>query len=218
MADFIQVGVIGLGKFGYKFGEYLVQSGVNVLGIDKHEGQVKQARNALTQVMQADATNKEALIQMGVGDLSHVLISVGDSIASSAMIAMFLKELEVPVLWAKVINADHAKLLEKVGVDEVIIPEHMAALHLAHRAIIPGFIDYFPFSKKVLIKEVTVQNWAGRNLRELDLTNRFGVQAIAIKRTGETEYGLSPKANAPLYEGDVLVVIGYIEKLGELEP
>ena len=154
---------------------------------------------------------------MGVGQLSHVLVSVGDSLAASVMIAMYLKELGVPVVWAKAINTDHATLLKKIGVNEVIIPEHMAARQMAAKITIPGFLDYFPFSKDVVLKEVIIDQWAGQSLKELNLTNRFGIQVLAAKHKGDEEYAILPKADNPLLEGDTLVLIGTIDRLEEIE-
>lgn len=216
MAKFIQAGVIGLGKFGYKFGEALINDGVNVLGIDHEPDYVRRAQGVFTQVLQADATDREALVQMGVADLSHVLVSIGDSIAGSAMISMYLKELGVPLVWVKATNSDHAKLLKKLGVDEVIIPEHMAARHLANRITIPGFIDHFPFNKEMVLKEMPIAQWAGKTLRQLNLTNEYRIQVIAVKRAGEAQYTFIPKADDTLHEGDILVVIGEIHVLEKM--
>ena len=218
MKDFVQVGVIGLGKFGYEFGAIISGFGVNVLGIDSNPDLVKRAKNVFTQVLEADATSKEALIQMGVSQLSHVLVSVGDSLAASAMISMYLKELGVPVVWAKAINTDHATLLKKIGVNEVIIPEHMAARQMAAKITIPGFLDYFPFSKNVVLKEVIIDGWAGQSLKDLNITNRYRIQVIAAKHKGDVEYSILPKADKPLRQGDTLVLIGEIERLEEIEP
>ncbi len=218
MKDFVQVGVIGLGKFGYEFGAIISGFGVNVLGIDSNPDLVKRAKNVFTQVLEADATSKEALIQMGVSQLSHVLVSVGDSLAASAMISMYLKELGVPVVWAKAINTDHATLLKKIGVNEVIIPEHMAARQMAAKITIPGFLDYFPFSKNVVLKEVIIDGWAGQSLKDLNITNRYQIQVIAAKHKGDVEYSILPKADKPLRQGDTLVLIGEIERLEEIEP
>lgn len=140
----LQAGVIGLGKFGYKFGKTLMELGHTVVGIDVDPDNIKRAQHVFSQVFQADATDKKSLDQMGVGDLTHVLVSVGDSIAASAMISMYLKELGVPVVWVKAINGDHEKLLQKIGVDEVVMPEHLAAKQLANRMAIPGFIELLP--------------------------------------------------------------------------
>lgn len=218
MKEFVQVGVIGLGKFGFEFGAIISGFGVNVLGIDSNPELVKRAKNVFTQVLEADATSKEALIQMGIGQLSHVLVSVGDSLAASAMIVMYLKELGVPVVWAKAINTDHATLLKKIGVNEVIIPEHMAARQMAAKITIPGFLDYFPFSKDVVLKEIIINQWTGQSLKDLNLTNRFGIQVIAAKHKGDVEYSILPKADKPLRAGDTLVLIGEIDRLEGIEP
>jgi trk system potassium uptake protein TrkA len=218
MPNFVQAGVIGLGKFGFKFGETLVQQGVNVLGIDNDPEHVKHAQHVFTQAFQADATSKEALVQMGVGDLSHVLVSVGDSIAASTMISMYLKELGVPLVWVKAINSDHAKLLKKIGVDDVIIPEEMAARQLANRLTIPGFIDYFPFNKEMVLREIVIDKWSGLTLRDIALTKNYHIQALALKKTGEIKYSFIPKADDPLNKGDVLVVIGEATNFAKINP
>lgn len=218
MADFVQVGVIGLGKFGFKFGKTLIEQGVNVLGIDNNHEHVKRAQHIFTQALQAEATSKEALIQMGVADFSHVLVSVGESISASSMITMYLKELGVPLVWVKAVNADHAKLLKKIGADDVIIPEEMAARQLANRLTIPGFIDYFPFDKDMVLREILIDKWAGQSLRDIGLTNRYHIQAIALKKIGEKEYSFIPKADEPLSKDDVLVVIGEMDRFAKIEP
>ena len=131
---------------------------------------------------------------------------------------MYLKELGVPVVWAKAINTDHATLLKKIGVNEVIIPEHMAARQMAAKITIPGFLDYFPFSKNVVLKEVIIDGWAGQSLKDLNITNRYQIQVIAAKHKGDVEYSILPKADKPLRQGDTLVLIGEIERLEEIEP
>ena len=218
MGRYVQAGIIGLGKFGLTFGIELMRAGVKVMGIDADPDNVRRAQNSLTQVYLADASNKQALEQLGVGDLTHVLVSVGDSIAASAMISMYLKELGVPVVWVKAINQDHVNLLDKIGVDEAIIPEHMAARHMAKRITIPGFIDYLPFDQEMVLKEISVDQWTGKSLRDLNLTNEHNVQVIAIRKAEEERFSLIPRADEPLARGDVLVVVGETGNLAELSP
>lgn len=213
MAEKLQVGVIGLGKFGYKFGKTLIGLGHAVLGIDSDSENVMRAQQVFTQVFQAEAMNKKALEQLGIADLNHVLVSVGDSIAASTMISMYLKEMGIPRVLVKAINSDHEKLLLKVGVDEVIIPEHLAAKQFANRVANPGFIEHLPFDTNMVIKELLVKEWAGKKLREIDLTNRFNAQVIAIRKTGEERFRFIPKADDKLDAGDALVVLGHNDKL-----
>jgi len=214
----MQIGIIGLGKFGLKLGETLVALGQEVVGIDSDEQKIKLAQNTLSHVYKLDATNKEALEQIRVNDLEYVLVSVGDSIDASVMISLYLKELGVPKIWVKAIHRDHQKVLYKIGVDKVIIPEFMAANQIANRIAIPGFIEHLPFDRTMAVKELTVNKWSGKTLKELDLTNTLGIQVIAVRSNGESQYRFIPKADQVFREGDTLVVIGKISQFEEIEP
>jgi len=214
----LQIGIIGLGKFGLKFGQSLISLGHEVLGVDNNHYKVTNAQNILTQVYQADAMNREALEQIRIHDLEHVLVSVGDSIAESVMISMYLKELGVSKVWVKAIHKDHEKLLLKIGADEVIIPEFMAAKQIANRIAMPGFIEYLPFDKAMAVKEFSVKHWAGKTLKELNLTNTIGIQVIAVRRNGNKGYQYIPKADEIFHEGDNFVAIGSISQLGKITP
>lgn len=212
-----QVGVVGLGKFGYKFAVTLIDLGHQVLGIDSNRENVKRSQKALTQVFEADATQKQALEQIGIADMTHVLVSVGDSIAASSMIAMYLKELGVKNVWVKAINDDHAGLLKKIGADEVIVPEHIAAQQLAYRIDMPGLIERLPFDSDMVLREITIEKTDGKSLREIDLTNRYGVQIIAIRKNGAFKYGYIPKAGDRLSRGDTIVVIGNATSISKMK-
>ncbi len=213
MARKPQIGVIGLGKFGYKFGITILNLGHQVLGIDSEPENIQRAQKVFTQVFQADATREDALEQMGISDMTHILVSVGNSIAASTMISMYLKELGVENVWVKAINEDHAKLLGKIGVDEVVIPEHMAAKQLADRIHMPGFIERLPFDSEMIIREMTIDKFAGKTLRTIDLTNRFNVQVIAIKKNRDSSFEYIPRADDKLNQNDKIVVIGSVKAL-----
>ncbi|MCF6290425.1 MAG: TrkA family potassium uptake protein [Desulfobacterales bacterium] len=214
----LQVGIIGLGKFGLKFGQTLIDLGHEVLGIDNDREKIKTAQHSLTQVYQTDAMNREALEQIRIHDLEHVLISVGDSIAASVMISMYLKELGSPRVWAKAIHKNHEKLLHKIGVDEVIIPEFMAAKQIANRIAMPGFIEHLPFDKSMAVKEFSVEHWAGKSLRQIDITSSFDIQVIAVRSNGKEEYQYIPKADKVFHRGDSFVAIGKISQLAKIKP
>jgi len=53
-----EIGIIGLGKFGYFLGQSLTDLGHTVVGIDSDPEKIKRAQDVLTQVYQADATDK----------------------------------------------------------------------------------------------------------------------------------------------------------------
>ncbi|NDY56538.1 TrkA family potassium uptake protein [Desulfovibrio sulfodismutans] len=214
----LQIGIIGLGKFGYYLGKNLVGMGHQVLGLDADPEKVRNAQNVLTQVYQLEASDKKALEQIRVADMAHVVVSVGHSMEASILISLYLKELGASKIWVKAVSTDHEKILRRIGVDEVFIPERYAAKQLAHRLANPGLIEFLPMDQQVAIKELIVEAWAGKTLRQLALTNTYGVQVIAYRLQGEKHYSYIPKADEPLRQGDFLVVVGNEKKLSDLKP
>ncbi|MCD6534675.1 MAG: TrkA family potassium uptake protein [Deltaproteobacteria bacterium] len=215
--DKFQVGVIGLGKFGLRFAMHLAELGHDVLGLDNNPDHIKQAQDQLTQVFLADGREKAVLEQVGLAEFEYVAVSIGDSISASAMITMFLKELNVPNVWVKASNSDHRKLLKKVGADLIVIPEDLAARQLADRLTHPGFVDYLPFDHNLVIHELTIDQCAGKTLRQLDLTNRYKIQVIAVRPEAGGQPSFIPNPDMVLSAGDILVVIGHRGPLEHFE-
>ena len=59
--------VVGLGRFGSAIAETLCADGVQVLGIDRRIDLVEDMRDHLTQVVQADSTDRDTMLALGVG-------------------------------------------------------------------------------------------------------------------------------------------------------
>jgi len=215
----LQIGIIGLGKFGKFLGTHLMELGHDVIGLDNDENAVKSAQDVLTQVYVGDGTDRLVLEQLGFADFSHVVVSVGEAMEASILICLHLKEIKAPPIWVKAISPDHEKVLKKIGADQVFFPERYAARQMALRLTVPGFIEYLPLlGRGVLIQELTVNNWAGSTLRKLDLTNKHGIQIVAMKKAGEKDFGYLPKADQVLGKGDVLVVFVLGELAAEVSP
>ncbi|MDD4650214.1 MAG: NAD-binding protein, partial [Desulfoplanes sp.] len=112
----MEIGIIGLGKFGFFLGSALINMGHRVVGVDSTQAKVQAAQETLTQVYQANATDSIALAQLGIADLSHVIVSVGQSMEASILIALHLKELKAAQIWVKAVSEDHEKILNRIGV------------------------------------------------------------------------------------------------------
>ena len=79
----LEIGIIGLGKFGLRMATTLVSLGHTVVGIDMSEARVQLAEEALNSVYKADATNISVLRSLHMQDLDWVVISVGQSVEHS---------------------------------------------------------------------------------------------------------------------------------------
>jgi len=202
-----EIAVIGLGKFGFYFAKTLAELGFPVIGIDSRPARVQLAKDSLTKVYRADANTVEALEQLGLRGISYVLVSVGDSIAASSMISMYLKELDVEQVWVKAVSPEHQRLLYKLGVDTVIIPEQLAAVQLASKVAIPGFLQYAAFDPELCFQELVVDEWAGKDLRHLNLPHKKNVMVISIRRKDDDQGSVIPNAEYVLQKGDRLIVM-----------
>jgi trk system potassium uptake protein len=213
----IEVGILGLGRFGFTLGDALVQLGHKVIGVDADHERVKRAQDILTRVYRGDATDKEVLAQLGIHQLQAVVVSVGHSMESSILIALHLLELGTPRVVVKALSRDHEKVLRLIGVHESIFPERFAAEQLARRLHVPGLIEYLPMGQGIILREFEVSGWAGMTLADLELPARFGVQVVAIRKKGEEQLNFVPRAMQTLQKGDVLVVIGREQDIQRLE-
>ncbi len=83
-----QFAVIGLGRFGFKVAEILAEKGVQVIAIDKDPALVEKVRDIVTEAVQLDSTDEEALRESGVEGVDVAVVSIGEGVESSILIFM----------------------------------------------------------------------------------------------------------------------------------
>ncbi|MFE6796753.1 potassium channel family protein [Paenibacillus chitinolyticus] len=213
---FIQYAVIGLGRFGSSLSQELTQLGHEVLGIDRDEEKVEEMSDKLTHTVVADATDEEVLRSLGVRNFDCAVVAIGDNIQASIMAAILLKELGVKTVVAKALTDQHAKVLEKIGVDRIIFPERDMGVRVAHQLVSPNLLDYIELSKNYTIAELVVsRRISGLTLKELDPRAKYGCSIVAINKTDDVI--IAPTAEDVLHEKDVMVVIGTKEQIDTFE-
>ena len=214
----LEIGVIGLGKFGLRMATTLVSLGHTVVGIDQAEGPVQRAEEALDSVYKADATNIAVLRSLHVQDLDWVVISVGQSVEQSLSITLNVQELGGPKIWVKASNEEHKKILQRLRVNRALVPEMEAAVMAAHQLTYPGMLDLIPKYGGIAIQELRVDQWDGKTLIDLNLMQRFNVMVLGIRPVGEYSFMFVPPAVTVLNRGDTLVVAGRANAMRELQP
>jgi trk system potassium uptake protein TrkA len=214
----LEIGVIGLGKFGMRMSTALVSLGHTVLGIDMSDARVQMAEEALDTVYKADATNLSVLKSLRVQELNWVVICVGQSVEQSLIITLNVQELGGPKIWVKASNEEHRKILQRLRVDRAIVPEMEAAVMAAHQLSNPGMLDLIPKYGGIAIQELRVEEWDGKTLVELNLMHSFGVMVMGIRPAGERAFIFVPPARTVLRRGDALVVAGRPGAMGQLRP
>ena len=97
----LEIGIIGLGKFGLRMATTLASMGHTVIGIDMSDARVQLAEELLDTVYKADATSLSVLRSLHVQDLDWVVISVGEGVEQSLSITLNVQELGGPKIWVK---------------------------------------------------------------------------------------------------------------------
>lgn len=199
--------VVGLGRFGAEVAVALCRLGCEVLAMDISSELVSEVANNVTHAVVGDGQDKEVLRALGAGDFDCAIVAIGDDLAASVLATMNLKELGVPKIICKAHNDTHRRVLEKLGADQVLIPEQEQANRLARSLSNPNVLDYIELSDEYGIIEVPAPViWSGKTLRELNVRAKLGVNILAIRRNGS--FTVSPTADFAIVQGDVMVVLG----------
>jgi trk system potassium uptake protein TrkA len=213
-----QVAVIGVGRFGFHAARLLHQAGHDVLAIDIEPARVQRIRDVSSQAVVLDARDKERLRALSIRDFDVVVLSLGERIDTSSLVALHLKEIGGPRLIAKAGSEDHAKLLKLIGADEIIFPERDAAERLAHRLSNANLLDFIPLGESHSIHELAPPpEFVGKTLADLRVRNRFGVQILAVCQPESDQWNINPAADTQIGESDVLFVLGANKDLDRLK-
>jgi len=201
--------VVGLGNFGYYLATHLFQKGHAVMAMDKDSALVQNIKHLVTQAVVADATDPSVMRELGVNELDTAVVSIGSVLGDSILTVLNLQEAGVENIVAKAINEPHKRILEKLGVQKISFPERDIAISMAAQMDNPNLIDYLPFLEDYAIIELQVpKKFVGKTLKEINLTNSFGVQVVAIKELDSYKMQFIPKANYALKKNDVLITLG----------
>lgn len=202
--------VIGLGRFGTSVAKTLITYGYNVLAIDNEMSRVQELSTSLPHVLQLDATNVDALRQAGVESFDTGLVCIGTDFESNVLATVLLRRLGVKRVITKARTRTQKEILLRVGADEVILPEHEAGVRLARKLAAGNLIDYLEVSHDVGVVElVAPSSFWGKTLAESNLRQRYGLNAMAVRRGDELV--VSPSASFRIEANDILVVLGKIE-------
>lgn len=198
--------VIGLGRFGGAVAESLTRLGHDVLGVDENASLVQSWSDRLTHVVQADSCSIDVLRQLSVQDFRHAVVGIGTDIEASVLTTLALSEIGVGDIWAKAVNPNHGRILERTGAHHVVFPEAAMGERVAH--LVTGkMIDFIEFDDGfAIVKTSAPKEAVGRSLAESGLRSRYGVTVVGVKRP-KTDFTYA-RPETVLQEGDLLIVSG----------
>ncbi|MBM7552931.1 potassium channel family protein [Thalassobacillus pellis] len=208
--------VIGLGRFGGSICRELSSEGMEVLAIDIDEDKVNEYKEIASHAVIADSTDETVLRELGIRNIDHVIVAIGDNIQASLLTTLMLEELGVKKITVKAQNDYHEKILSKIGADHVVHPERDMGKRIAHNIISNNILDYIELSDDHSVVEVKAgAKMRDKTLVDLDIRAQYGCNVVAIKRG--KEIFVSPRATEVIHENDVLIVIGADKDISRFE-
>lgn len=220
--------VIGLGKFGMSVATTLFEKGAEVIAIDNDQALIDEIVGRVSVAINMNSTDERSLKLNRIQDVDAVILAIGNSIEVSVLTTVILKRLGVSNIYAKVDSKVHARILELLGVQNIIFPEEQLGIQLANSLISSSVLEYIDLSSGHSVVELVVpDSWVGKTLQQLALPTEKGVNIVAIKYTeqvvtkeGENRLAKKindlPGANDIINEEDVLVLIGPKSKINDL--
>jgi trk system potassium uptake protein TrkA len=207
-----QFAVIGLGRFGRAVCTTLNSLGYEVLAADSDERCVRQALTdqIAAHAVQLDTTQPTALKESGITEFDTVIVAIGNYVEESIITTLNLKEAGVKHVVAKASSEIHGKLLNRVGADHVVFPEHEMGCELARSLTTPGILDRFEIDPDHSIAEVIVpQAFDQKTIIDLDLRNRYELTVLAVSQDQQPDkFEINPSPVTRLKAGGLMVVIG----------
>ena len=161
--------------------------------------------------------------------MDAVVVSFGSDFEAALLTVSGLRQIGVKRLIVRATTVRHERILEAIGVDEVVLPVNETVARLAGSLMVEGLYDSFALSADYAVGEVGVpEELLGRKVGEIDFPADFDVSLVTIRRiVPETRIlGLGtrmverlvgiPSPATALERGDTLVVFGPKKALEKL--
>ena len=208
--------VIGLGLFGQRLARELAEMNHEVLAIDNREERLTEIRDIVTRALVADATHEDVLEQFLTDDFDACAITIGTSIEDSLLTALHVKEIGIDHIHVKSNRPEHTKILRKLGISQIIMPEENAAERLAIQIGNPDIYDYLKITGNFGLVEITVpERFVGNTLKELKLRQEENIQVVGLQKPTDLRMSPVPSPNYTFEEEDRVILVGTQHRINQ---
>jgi voltage-gated potassium channel len=214
--------ICGYGRMGQIICRELRSNNVPYIVVEKEHSEADIERGDVFLI--GDATRDEVLKEAGIGR-ARGLLTVLSTDAQNLFVVLSARGLNptLRIIARAVEESTESKLL-RAGADRVVSPYHIGGLKIAQTILKPAVVDFIEFATKsgnieLQMEELTVDEgseFAGRTLSDLGIGRKFGIIIVAVKRSGG-EMLFNPTHKTVIGPGDILIALGEVGKLRELE-
>ena len=184
----VTIAVIGLGTFGNRVTEALLDTDTELVILDKDRDIVEKYKNAVTNAYITDAINEATLKKVIPPDVNAAIVDLGSQLETSILVTNHLKKLDVPQIIVKARSDEHGEILKLVGATKIIYPDYDAAVHIVPMLLSSALFNYMQLSENFAIAEVKVRKEIeGKTLAESSLRQKYSLNVIGLRQEGNDE-------------------------------
>jgi voltage-gated potassium channel len=222
--------VCGYGRIGTMLAKDLAAGGVHFVILDRDEERLSQARALGYLCWPGDATDEDALRQVGI-ERAKLLATVLPDDAANVFITLSARSLNpaLQIIARGEAPSTENKLLQ-AGANQVVLPTHIGAERIAELVLFPETARYIRGSDRMREFEKTLADLgmdievivageatplAGRTVAELEARAQGALLVVQINRRNG-EIVTRPPAGLGIEVGDGVVVIGREEAVSTL--
>jgi len=213
--------IIGLGNFGTHLARQLARDGHEVIGVDNDAAHTEAMKDELEFLITADCSDINVFEDIPITECDAVIIAIGKNFEAALSVAANVQQVGGKRIICRVINPLHARLLKLLKIDELLIPESMAAAWLARSLKTPNLVNSLSIGKNHEIAEVSIPaSMIGKTLLEADLRGRYELNLVTILKRS---VAMSTSSSVPQIEqvlgipdpsrafeaSDILVLFGH---------
>jgi trk system potassium uptake protein TrkA len=212
--------IIGLGSFGTHLARQLARDGHEVIGVDNDPIHTEAMKDEIEFLVTGDCSDIDTFQDIPVSDCDAVILAIGKDFEAALSVAANVQQIGAKRIISRIINPLHARLLKLLKIDEVIIPESLAAAWLSRSLRSPDVLNCFQVGKGHEIVEVSCPDGLiGKTLRDVDLRARYELNLVTVlKRKGGTSVSTAvpqiekilgiPEPCRVFEENDILLIFG----------
>jgi trk system potassium uptake protein len=177
--------VIGLGRFGAEAAIGLLRLGHKVVAIEKDQHLAESFSDKLDRVIIGDSILPQIIEASHANTFKFAVIGIGSAVEASVLTAGNLIDAGIPSIWAKANSVEHARILERIGVQHVVRPDVDSGRRVAH--LVNGRLqDYIEFDDGYAIVKMTPPSETiGFTLAQSAIRTKYGVTIVGVKAPGE---------------------------------
>lgn len=190
--------IVGLGSFGASLGIKLTAQGNEVIGIDTNMSRVNNYKEKLSHTIQMDATDEYTVSGLPLKETDVVVIAIGEEQGENILATALFKNLQVKRLISRAVNPLHEKVLQAIGVDEIVHPEEETAERWAKKLNFKGVVDSFELSDDFSIVELKLpERYNGKAVRESKIREEYDLLVLTtiLKEESKNFIGKSRAIN-----------------------